>query len=278
MAVLMVVGGVGALHDVELIDLSGQGRFCRKPDDFPSAGEGSVGAYIEEQTLVCGGYPYTSDCYYYNTDGTWTQGPSMTEAREYASSTILNSDLWVTGGYNPGEHGLASTECFISTSFITYVDLPVERYYHNIVSIEENRAMLLGGQTTFQEAYTFNGTWSNSSTLSRGRQYSQAGMVTFNNGTKMVVAAGGVNEQTTEFLNFDEDEWNFGPDLPYSIYRGASVQLNNTFLIVGGDSNGTALDTIWKFDAEAEEWILLNEHMTTARYYTAAFLVPNDFC
>ena len=76
---------------------------------------------------------------------------------------------------------------------------------------------------------------------------------------------------------FSANDWHFGTDLPYVIYGGATVQLNNTFLIVGG-FNGTYLDTIWTFDVVAEGWTLLNEHLTIGREFTAAFLVPDDFC
>lgn len=287
----MVVGGVGssssAFNDVEFIDLSGQGRTCRKPEDFPGARQGSVGTYIQERALVCGGYfyigggIYTSECYYYNTNGTWTQGPSMTEAREHTASTFYNNQWWITAGYNSDQGTLASTELFNSTSnsFVPFVNLPEERESHNLVSIDDNRAILLGGQDFFVDTYICNdGTWEDGPVLSKGRQQSQAGLVTFNNGTKMIVAASGQYEKTTEFLPVDGEEWHFGPDLPYYIFWGASVQLEKTFLIVGGFGNGTSLDTIWTFDIEKENWVLLEEHLKTERQLTAAFLVPDEYC
>ena len=59
------------------------------------------------------------------------------------------------------------------------------------------------------------------------------GIVTFPNGTEMVVVAGGGSEQGTEFLTIDGNDWHFGPDLPENIFCGASVQLENTLMIVG---------------------------------------------
>ena len=285
----MVVGGqpYSANFDVELIDLTGQGRTCRKPDNFPGPEEGSVGAYFEQKTSVCGGYTYnhshiyTSECYYYHPNGTWTQGPPMTEAREAASAAFFNNQWWISGGDNLGAYGLVSTELFNSSSnsFVPFVDLPKPRLSHNIVSIEDNRAMLLGGQSTYTETFIFDGfAWENGPSLSRGRWRSQAGLVTFNNGTRIIVAASGWFEPTTEFLIVGDEEWHFGPDFPYFIWSGASVQLENTFLIVGGSKDGSYLDTIWTFDLETEEWTILNEHLTTARELAAAFLVPDDFC
>ena len=286
----MVVGGypTPAYYDVELIDMTEQGRTCRKPDNFPGGRDGYIGAYFQERALVCGGYNtgggsnYYSACYFYNTNGTWMQGPSMTEERGFASASFLNNQFWITGGENSGG-ALDSTEIFnsSSSSFFPFVDLPEERRDHNIISIDVNRAMLLGGSSASTESFIFNGSaWLDGPMLSRGRARSQAGLVTFGNATRMIVAAGGAYEQSTEFLIVDDDMWHFGPDLPFEIYGGASVQLQNSFLIVGGyNANiGNYLDTIWTFDIETEEWTELNQHLTTARRYTAAFLVPDNFC
>ena len=49
--VLMVVGGYPykAHRDVELLDLSGQGRKCRKPQEYPGAKSHAVGAFVDSQ-------------------------------------------------------------------------------------------------------------------------------------------------------------------------------------------------------------------------------------
>ena len=205
----MVVGGdpsFAAFYDVELIDLSGQARTCRKPENIPQASRGSVGAYFAGRALVCGGV-YISDCYYYNTNGTWTQGPSMTSARGYAAATFINHQFSISGGDNQDVSGLNSTELLNSSnnSFDQFVDMPVERFQHNIVSLDVNRAIFLGGQDFYSNTYLFNGSWSDGPTLSIERFVSQAGLVTFDNGTTVIVVAGGVGEQTTELLVVDDN-------------------------------------------------------------------------
>ena len=64
----MLVSGSpsAAMNDVELVDLSGQERICRKPQDFLGATESAVGAFVQGKAIVCGGYSYTNDCYFYN--------------------------------------------------------------------------------------------------------------------------------------------------------------------------------------------------------------------
>ena len=43
--------------DVEFLDLSGQGRQCSKPVNYPDNVDGSqVGTYFDGSPIVCGGY------------------------------------------------------------------------------------------------------------------------------------------------------------------------------------------------------------------------------
>ena len=65
---LMVVGGYNsAQRKSEIYDLSGQNLNCPPINDYP-VNYGSVGTFIGNKTLVCGGYTtdYTSNCYYYD--------------------------------------------------------------------------------------------------------------------------------------------------------------------------------------------------------------------
>ena len=64
----MVVGGYGAGAGVsEIIDLSGQSPNCPAIRSSPLS-VGAVGTFINNKTLVCGGYNdgYTRECYYYD--------------------------------------------------------------------------------------------------------------------------------------------------------------------------------------------------------------------
>ena len=289
MTILMVVGGKPDLanSDVELIDLSDQGRQCLKPDDFPGAEFGSVGAFVQGRVIVCGGYPYTSSCYNYNQEfGTWTQTTYLTDSRGFSASTFLNGLWWVTGGYNfPNfENYLSSTDLLNDINVFTpYFNLPDERSYHDVVSLDDNRTMLLGGQDPFTETFIYDlnsNTWTDGPSLITGRENTQAGLITFPNGTSMIVAAGGYRKQTTEFLNLDDlNVWHYGPDLPYDfMFGGASVQLEKTFLIVGGEADTGYLNTIWMFDPGNEEWTSLDQTLRRSRRTTTAFLVPDSFC
>ena len=283
----MVVGGTPAIHDVELIDLTSQNRSCRKPDDFPGATIGMVGNYLKDQAIVCGGYispTYTADCFNYDPEtGSWIPTISMVEARFRAGSTMIRDYWWITGGTSISDVIVSSTEILESSnaSFVAYKDLPVPRASHNLVTMDPDRVMMLNGFNLVTDTYIFhvdNESWTEGPTLAAPREYGHAGFVIFPNGTKMVATAGGYPIiKSMELLDIDGDQWIFGPDLPYYIFNGASVQLENTFLIVGGD-NGTYLDTIWKFDVEEENWIIMDQKLESDREISAAFLVPDDYC
>ena len=65
---LMIVGGSEMVGKSELIDLSGQNLTCPPISDFPIQ-YGSVGIFINNKALVCGGYDEIylyRDCYAYN--------------------------------------------------------------------------------------------------------------------------------------------------------------------------------------------------------------------
>lgn len=95
--------------------------------------------------IVCGGTNTgaddSSDCYYYNElDGSWTQMASLNEIRKFAASTFIQGQWWITGGSGPfGKH------------FTPYLDLPAERFYHNMVQIDENRSLLIGGEIDYNQ-------------------------------------------------------------------------------------------------------------------------------
>ena len=59
---LMVVGGLLADFDVEVVDLSGNFQTCVKPADYPDRYY-LVGTYFQNKPTVCGGGPV---CYQYD--------------------------------------------------------------------------------------------------------------------------------------------------------------------------------------------------------------------
>lgn len=65
---LMVMGGLSASYDTEVINLSDDGKTCDKPFNSPVK-ESGVGIYFDGFPLICGGIvgsALSSACYRYN--------------------------------------------------------------------------------------------------------------------------------------------------------------------------------------------------------------------
>ncbi len=61
----MVVGGYPSFKKSEIYDLSGQNLKCPNITDYP-VNFGSVGTFIDDKSLVCGGFDYVKECYSYD--------------------------------------------------------------------------------------------------------------------------------------------------------------------------------------------------------------------
>ena len=104
-------------------------------------------------------------------------------------------------------------------------------------------------------------------------------MVTYPDGTKGILIAGGPADTTALFLNLQTLIWEPKPNLPHDISQGVSVPFLDSFLIVGGESLGETgfLDTIYYFNPGVEEWVLMDVRMEHKRVYHAAFMVPDSY-
>ena len=118
--------------------------------------------------------------------------------------------------------------------------------------------------------------------LSEVRKRGHAGIVTFPNGTRSVIQAGGDGTKTAEAFDLETQTWTPIPDIPVpeALYGGASVQYGDTFLIVGGyGSGGLGYTTkIIMYDPRIEDWIIHSQELVVrAKYDTTSFLIPDGF-
>jgi hypothetical protein len=76
-------------------------------------------------------------------------------------------------------------------------------------------------------------------------------------------------------------QWREGPyDLPapFFLNAGASVQFENTFIAVGGESSTSESNRLYQFDPyNGEGWIERDEKLSTPRKALSSFLVSNDY-
>ena len=155
---VMIVGGFdsGYLSNVEIVALNNSTPTCQNPTDYPVSSEGMVGIAFGKMTLLCGGLPYTSDCYAYDfVNEFWIPHISMKTARGFASAVMLNdSHWWITGGFD-GSLNYETTELYdIETdSFSYFVNLPVATAYHNMLKVDESHFFFCCGKYMSGKSY-----------------------------------------------------------------------------------------------------------------------------
>jgi len=83
-------------------------------------------------------------------------------------------------------------------------------------------------------------------------------------------------------LDLDTFEWREEEAGPIKFeYFGTSIQLEDTFLIVGGEcysdcNAGSALNTVYFFDPSAYQWVEMSVTLDRPRSRAAGVLLPNS--
>ena len=164
--------------------------------------------------------------------------------------------------------------------FKSYVDLPGGFCGHNIIKVNETHFLLHGGIDGYSSGLLFDRAverWTSVGGPDLG-ECSYAGLVTYPSGENAVVVAGGDRGPNSFIFDLDTETWRSGPDLPTHLARGASVQFQDSFLVVGGIDLETTVpcDSIYKFVVSPEEgWLELPHKCRDGP--SDAILVPQDF-
>lgn len=186
---------------------------------------------------------------------------------------------WIVGGHN-GEELLQTTEIRTDSGSLPYKDSLVLRESHHLVRVSPSEFVLVGGSNVQRNLFLFDTEtekWNRLPDIPVYNDFFQAGFVQYPNGTRQLVVAGGLHTSFSYGLDLDTLQWTTLPLLPQPISLGASVPYGDSFLIVGGFIQGGAEKTVYTFDPQLEDWILLPQKLQIGREQTAAFLVPDTF-
>ena len=101
----------------------------------------------------------------------------------------------------------------------------------------------------------------------------QCGAITTASGERKVVVAGGHDtgervQQEVQVLDLASGTWSLGPFLPYSIWLGAVLPTERSFLILGGaqiPAGSATDDKILELDPDTLEWIERPERLSMER-------------
>ena len=99
---------------------------------------------------------------------------------------------------------------------------------------------------------------------------------------KLIVAGGFTASNTgiksSEVFDLETLKWSYGPDLPGRLSLGATLQMNDTFVIIGGFNNeeGENYDSFYEYDQVTNSWVERAEKLTLGRHSVSAVLIPDE--
>ena len=184
--------------------------------------------------------------------------------RNIASGPIKNSELYISG-----------TNVFKSKDDISVA------MAHNSIAFNGTHLLMLGNHVPAKDTYIMDTrnteVWSKGPELLFPRAASQLGFVQVDGKLQFLVAGGFPNEKTVEILDPIENKWIIGTDLPYHIRDASVIQLDDTFVIIGG-FNGRHINTLHVYDVKEKKFVAMDQTLKNAKKFTTSFLVPDHFC
>ncbi len=270
----MVIGGYDGnyLDVVEVVDLEDPNKTCELVTNYPIATAYVTVALVDGITKACGGELSAIDCYDYDpSSDTWDSSPQLTFGKNWARSSIIDGTWLVSGDFTIPNGNM--TEMWTGTDFVLGPNLPEAMSGHCQVAINATHVFFADceDQTTYLLDWSLQ-EWTQLDNMGMDRD-NVCGCGLIRNeqmGKEIVVAAYG----TSEIFSFDTMIWRDGPQLPFG-YAYASVQLTDTFLLVGGYEEDVS-NKIYIFDEDDYEFTLKSQTLWHPRGYSGSLVVPDE--
>jgi hypothetical protein len=249
-------------------------------------GEGSSGSVLTSGEL-------------YNPDlGSWTWTCSLNTNRAWHTATLLpNGTVLAAGGSKAGDDALGSAELYpaplADTNFVTTGSMNLARFAHTATLLPNDLVLVAGGfnptalSLSNSDLYTqsnvpADGTWSNSGSLNRARDYHTATLLP----NDSVLVAGGVDTtsgegatlQYAELYSPSNGVWtDTGSMHTDRAWHTATLLPNGLVLVAGGDSfSSGVLSSAELYNPAAGTWAITGS-LNTGRENHTATLLPNGF-
>ena len=184
------------------------------------------GEFLDGKLVACGGWSHANrkECSVMGKEGSYTFN---TSSRHSAFATKLNeSMLWITGGFDEDEVITNSTEFVTVNSSVPGPFMNITLADHCVVKINESFILMIGGDA--KDYGKQNKTWfvdlKNGFKMVEGpqmnnvRSCSACGKKLDDTENTIVIAAGGIDEATVEFLNMTNIS-NWIADKSYHVYQ-----------------------------------------------------------
>jgi len=273
------------LNSIEIINLEDPNIRCQPiVHSFPIAVSGG-GVFLNESSdvvMVCGGKNCgdlsIDTCKTLNAqEGIWLPGPFMVGPRADFASSLVGNDWVITGGVPSEEPNI---QFFNGNVFqgVTEPNLDIPTT-HCQVTIDMETIFIAGGEDVFFYNFVSGDIeiLDTAPTAALKELGVNCGLITNAGGEKEVVA---FQREESAIFSISSKKWRNGPSAPGIHNVMATVQLEDTFVVVGGSSGPptyTPYDTIFLFNATTHVFDLIEQRLLQAREETMALAVPDAF-
>ena len=259
-----------------------------------SVGSGSGAALSDGTPLVC---TLEAPCFkYLAEDDSWVKAGSTIHSYKYRGQAYNEKKGLVLAGGRDNE--TMTKSCVENSrdgdSFDKMKELPGPIEGACLASLDDHTLFLTGGGADGNDSKTdaflikvrSDEGWVPKTDMLLGRRDHSCGAVSGPDGKIEVVVTGGrlgdalEVTDTTVIYNVEKNEWRDGQPLGHRVRWAASVQLDYTFLVVGGLARvgqpdyDEKTDKIFKYSVAETKWELLPKNLTFPSYDLVAFMVP----
>jgi len=240
--------------------------------------------------VVGGGYRGRTSGLYDPVSGTWTFAGSLNVARhqEHTATYLPDGRVLVTGGWNPDDYQLCSTEIYSPTNdlWTPTDDMNVCRQGHAAILLPDGNVLVAGGRDSSgyvgsAELYApATGAWSLTANMAYMRAWFTATQLA--DGRTLVIGGGSNigNLKNAELYDPDFGIWSDTGNLRFARYSHSATRLRDGRVLVAGgkgSDDGYTVEQLYSaeiYDPINETWLETGS-LNVARSGHAAILLPN---
>jgi len=248
---------------------------CPSLPEYPLGVTDLTAAFYQGKVVACGGFGGTTfdKCYELGPDlRQWVEFLPLPDKSDYALKSSIIDDKWIVSGgfYNP--FSLYSFD----GRFTIENPMPFGKPYHCQVTINTTHIFFTSG--FYYETFMLNwnkGEWIFLDDTSLIEYNPACGLINSKTyGPEIILAS----HTMSTIFSLTDLVWKDGPPLPEDLDHLTTAQLTDGILAMGGyNLDGLIVDTVYKFDEDAYDWVLEKERLATPRSDAAAVAVPDSF-
>jgi hypothetical protein len=289
----------------EEVELSKSGNYiCHNWDDFPFKRRGAIGGLLGANPVVCGGHPYTDECYIVTRKKAHLVRKMSTIRNDAAIVPMNSTRLWISGGSN-GKYTIASSEFLQLDGTTPGPELPKALQRHVMINLSNKLTIIIGGKDAHTKTFVYDhqkGEWSNGPEINEARHRHAGGIVTDDTTKeKFVIVSGGIYHgeiglKSTEILLGDYwlrgkkmiskpivwtlsliSKFIAGPDLPTALSGHSMIPLGLGQVILGGKIYNSYQSKIYHMTCSQRDFTVtkMDQELSVARERFVAIPIPD---